>query len=38
VSTHEHVRQLRADGGIVVLDGVMGTELEARGVPMDDHA
>jgi S-methylmethionine-dependent homocysteine/selenocysteine methylase len=38
VSTLEHIRQLRADGGIVVLDGAMGTELEARGVPMDDHA
>lgn len=25
-------------GEVVVLDGGMGTELEARGVPMDDHA
>ena len=29
----------RLDGGeVVVLDGTMGTELEKRGVPMDDAA
>ena len=29
----------RLDGGeVVVLDGAMGTELEKRGVPMDDAA
>jgi S-methylmethionine-dependent homocysteine/selenocysteine methylase len=26
------------DGGVVVIDGGMGTELEARGVPMDHEA
>ncbi|MGH3045888.1 MAG: homocysteine S-methyltransferase family protein [Gaiellaceae bacterium] len=27
-----------ADGEVVVIDGGMGTELQARGVPMDDEA
>ena len=31
--------QQRLDGGeVIVLDGAMGTELEKRGVPMDDAA
>src|ERR687895_2165955 len=31
--------QERLDGGeIVILDGAMGTELQRRGVPMDDVA
>ncbi|HEY3726158.1 MAG TPA: homocysteine S-methyltransferase family protein [Solirubrobacteraceae bacterium] len=34
----EHLRSLRDSGRIVVIDGAMGTELQARGVPMDEHA
>lgn len=34
----DKIRSIRDGGGIVVLDGGMGTELEARGVPMDDSA
>ena len=32
------IAQRLAEGAAVVLDGGMGTELEARGVPMDDDA
>jgi S-methylmethionine-dependent homocysteine/selenocysteine methylase len=38
LSAFDHIRAIRDGGGIVVLDSGMGTELEARGVPMDDHA
>jgi hypothetical protein len=33
-----HLQSIRTAGRIVVIDGAMGTELEARGVPMDDNA
>ena len=32
------LRQRLHGGEVVVLDGAMGTELEKRGVPMDDAA
>src|SRR3712207_5953676 len=32
------LRQRLEGGEVVVLDGAMGTELERRGVPMDDAA
>jgi hypothetical protein len=32
------LRAAREAGSILVLDGATGTELEARGAPMDDHA
>jgi S-methylmethionine-dependent homocysteine/selenocysteine methylase len=38
VSNFSHIRAARDDGAIVVIDGAMGTELEARGVPMDENA
>jgi S-methylmethionine-dependent homocysteine/selenocysteine methylase len=38
VSGAEHLRSLRDGGQIVVLDGAMGTELQARGVTMDESA
>lgn len=38
VSAFDQLRAAREDGAILVLDGAMGTELESRGVPMDDHA
>jgi hypothetical protein len=34
----EELSRRLADGEVVVLDGGMGTELQARGVPMDDEA
>ena len=34
----EDLNRRLADGGVVVIDGGMGTELQARGVPMDDEA
>jgi S-methylmethionine-dependent homocysteine/selenocysteine methylase len=34
----DYLADIRAAGKIVILDGAMGTELEARGVPMDSHA
>jgi S-methylmethionine-dependent homocysteine/selenocysteine methylase len=34
----EHLRSLRDAGRTVVIDGAMGTELQARGVPMDEDA
>jgi S-methylmethionine-dependent homocysteine/selenocysteine methylase len=34
----EELSRRLADGGVVVIDGGMGTELQARGVPMDDEA
>jgi homocysteine S-methyltransferase len=34
----EHIRAIRDRGGVVVIDSAMGTELEERGVPMDEHA
>src|SRR3954466_41204 len=34
---HRMLERLR-DGGVVVIDGGMGTELEARGAPMDHGA
>jgi homocysteine S-methyltransferase len=38
VSPFDHIRGIRERGGIVVLDGAMGTELEARGARMDSNA
>ncbi len=38
MSAYEHVQSIRSRGGVVVLDGAMGTELEARGAAMDDAA
>jgi S-methylmethionine-dependent homocysteine/selenocysteine methylase len=38
VSTFDQLRAAREEGTILVLDGAMGTELESRGVPMDDDA
>src|ERR687895_2791314 len=32
------LQQRLEGGGVVLLDGAMGTELERRGVPMDDAA
>jgi S-methylmethionine-dependent homocysteine/selenocysteine methylase len=34
----DHVREIRGRGGVVVLDGAIGTELQARGARMDDDA
>lgn len=34
----EHLRSIRLQEGIIVLDGAMGTELEARGAAMDSDA
>lgn len=34
----ERIRSLRDGGRTVVIDGAMGTELQARGVPMDEDA
>ena len=34
----EELSRRLADGEVVVIDGGMGTELQARGVPMDDEA
>jgi S-methylmethionine-dependent homocysteine/selenocysteine methylase len=34
----EYLADIRAAGRIVVLDGAMGTELEASGISMDSHA
>jgi S-methylmethionine-dependent homocysteine/selenocysteine methylase len=34
----EHLRARLERGDVVVIDGATGTELEARGVPMDDAA
>jgi methionine synthase I (cobalamin-dependent) len=34
----DYLADIRGAGRIVVLDGAMGTELEASGVPMDSHA
>src|SRR2546423_6515453 len=34
----EHLNAHLASGDVVVIDGATGTELEARGVPMDDAA
>ena len=34
----EHLNARLASGDVVVIDGATGTELEARGVPMDDAA
>jgi S-methylmethionine-dependent homocysteine/selenocysteine methylase len=38
VSAFDQLRAAREEGAILVLDGAMGTELESRGAPMDDHA
>jgi methionine synthase I (cobalamin-dependent) len=38
VSNFTSIRAARDDGAIIVIDGAMGTELEARGVPMDNNA
>jgi S-methylmethionine-dependent homocysteine/selenocysteine methylase len=38
VSAFDQLRAAREQGAILVIDGAMGTELEARGAPMDDHA
>jgi S-methylmethionine-dependent homocysteine/selenocysteine methylase len=37
-SALEHIRDIRERGGVVVLDGAMGTELQARGAAMDGDA
>src|SRR5438132_13891527 len=34
----EHLNARLASGDVVVIDGATGTELQARGVPMDDAA
>ncbi len=34
----EQLQQRIAGGELILLDGATGTELERRGVPMDDHA
>ena len=34
----EHLERRLASGEVVVIDGATGTELQARGVPMDDAA
>jgi S-methylmethionine-dependent homocysteine/selenocysteine methylase len=34
----DHIRQLREDGRLVVIDGGMGSELEAQGATMDHEA
>ena len=34
----EHLNAGLASGNVVVIDGATGTELEARGVPMDNAA
>jgi S-methylmethionine-dependent homocysteine/selenocysteine methylase len=36
--TYEKLQKRLQDGGIVILDGGTGTELERRGVPMDPEA
>jgi S-methylmethionine-dependent homocysteine/selenocysteine methylase len=38
MSTSERLNVRLANGEVVVIDGATGTELEARGVPMDDAA
>ena len=38
VAPTEHLNARLAHGEVVVIDGATGTELEARGVPMDDAA
>jgi S-methylmethionine-dependent homocysteine/selenocysteine methylase len=38
VAPAEHLKARLANGDVVVIDGATGTELEARGVPMDDAA
>ena len=38
VAPAEQLRSRLARGEVVVIDGATGTELEARGVPMDDDA
>jgi S-methylmethionine-dependent homocysteine/selenocysteine methylase len=38
VSAYEHLQSTLSRGGVIVLDGAMGTELEARGAAMDDAA
>ena len=38
VAPAEHLKARLANGEVVVIDGATGTELEARGVPMDDAA
>jgi hypothetical protein len=34
----EELSRRLADGEVIVIDSAMGTELRARGVPMDDEA
>lgn len=38
VSAYDHFCEIIDSGGIVVLDAAMGTELQARGAPMDADA
>lgn len=38
VSSYTPVHAAREGGAIIIIDGAMGTELQARGVPMDDRA
>lgn len=38
MSAFDQLRAARDQGAILVLDGAMGTELESRGAPMNDHA
>lgn len=38
MSNFTSIRAARDAGAIIVIDGAMGTELQSRGVPMDNHA
>jgi S-methylmethionine-dependent homocysteine/selenocysteine methylase len=38
VSVFSAIHAARGTGALLVIDGAMGTELEARGAPMDAHA
>ena len=38
VPDYTALRAAREGGAVMVIDGAMGTELQARGVPMDDRA
>jgi S-methylmethionine-dependent homocysteine/selenocysteine methylase len=38
MSVFSEIHAARDAGALLVIDGAMGTELEARGVPMDAHA
>lgn len=38
MAAYQDMERILSDGRVVVLDGAMGTELEARGAAMDDEA